>query len=337
MLCDGPASAPQVAAAEPEELARALRAAAEIGRRPPPPAMRALGAWCAARARALPPRAAADALAFALQFGDGSEAGHSSTAAATVDALAARVLAAPPRAPPAAAALLAALAPAPLAPAGAARALARTLLRVAGGAARRGALSARAALDLVCACAARPPGAPAALLAEAAAAPLAGAAARAAAAAGDAAALVRLLRAAASAGARPAAGLARVVTGGVVARAAALDGPALAGAWEALGELGLPPPPPPLRTEWTRRVPHPVLIGHAGPSPRTNRTRRVSPSRQGCGCPWARCARCGARQGVDCGHWRAGSAAAARTWTWRAAGAPARRCCSSCPPPPSPY
>ena len=24
-----------------------------------------------------------------------------------------------------------------------------------------------------------------------------------------------------------------------------------------------PPPPPPLRTKWTRRVPHPVLIGHA--------------------------------------------------------------------------
>ena len=22
------------------------------------------------------------------------------------------------------------------------------------------------------------------------------------------------------------------------------------------------PPPPPLRTKWTRRVPHPVLIGH---------------------------------------------------------------------------
>ena len=30
------------------------------------------------------------------------------------------------------------------------------------------------------------------------------------------------------------------------------------------GELsgGSPPPPPP-RTKWTRRVPHPVLIGHA--------------------------------------------------------------------------
>ena len=24
-----------------------------------------------------------------------------------------------------------------------------------------------------------------------------------------------------------------------------------------------PPPPPPPRTKWTRRVPHPVLIGHA--------------------------------------------------------------------------
>ena len=39
---------------------------------------------------------------------------------------------------------------------------------------------------------------------------------------------------------------------------------------------GTPPPHPP-RTKWTRRVPHPVLIGHATPrpSPRTNRTRRA--------------------------------------------------------------
>ena len=29
-------------------------------------------------------------------------------------------------------------------------------------------------------------------------------------------------------------------------------------------DLGTPPPPPPFsRTKWTRRVPHPVLIGHA--------------------------------------------------------------------------
>ena len=46
---------------------------------------------------------------------------------------------------------------------------------------------------------------------------------------------------------------------------------------------GVPPSPP--STKWTRRVPHPVLIGHAAsftpyksdtprPSPRTNRTRR---------------------------------------------------------------
>jgi hypothetical protein len=27
--------------------------------------------------------------------------------------------------------------------------------------------------------------------------------------------------------------------------------------------LSAPPPPPPSRTKWTRRVPHPVLIGHA--------------------------------------------------------------------------
>ena len=26
---------------------------------------------------------------------------------------------------------------------------------------------------------------------------------------------------------------------------------------------GSVPPPPPPRTKWTRRVPHPVLIGHA--------------------------------------------------------------------------
>ena len=48
----------------------------------------------------------------------------------------------------------------------------------------------------------------------------------------------------------------------------------------------IPPPPPPPRTKWTRRVPHPVPIGHAAslttyqsdtprPSPRANRTRRV--------------------------------------------------------------
>ena len=36
-----------------------------------------------------------------------------------------------------------------------------------------------------------------------------------------------------------------------------------------------PVPPPPPRTKWTRRVPHPVLIGHAAFLPRTNRTRRA--------------------------------------------------------------
>ena len=33
------------------------------------------------------------------------------------------------------------------------------------------------------------------------------------------------------------------------------------GAWLLRGG-GAPPPPPPSRTKWTRRVPHPVLIGH---------------------------------------------------------------------------
>ena len=35
--------------------------------------------------------------------------------------------------------------------------------------------------------------------------------------------------------------------------------------WEAAFSDGVPspPPPPPPRTKWTRRVPHPVLIGHA--------------------------------------------------------------------------
>ena len=33
-------------------------------------------------------------------------------------------------------------------------------------------------------------------------------------------------------------------------------------------DIGYPPP----RTKWTRRVPHPVLIGHAASPPRTNRT-----------------------------------------------------------------
>ena len=31
----------------------------------------------------------------------------------------------------------------------------------------------------------------------------------------------------------------------------------------------MPPPPPPPRTKWTRRVPHPVLIGHAASCRRT--------------------------------------------------------------------
>jgi hypothetical protein len=39
-----------------------------------------------------------------------------------------------------------------------------------------------------------------------------------------------------------------------------------------LKEVGVvlaPPPPPSPRTKWTRRVPHPVLIGHAASSART--------------------------------------------------------------------
>ena len=45
---------------------------------------------------------------------------------------------------------------------------------------------------------------------------------------------------------------------------------------ESRGARPPPPPPPPSRTKWTRRVPHPVLIGHARvPPPSTNRTRRV--------------------------------------------------------------
>ena len=43
-----------------------------------------------------------------------------------------------------------------------------------------------------------------------------------------------------------------------------------------------PPPPPPPRTKWTRRVPHPVLIGHAAsltPYPRFSHPRRASCSR----------------------------------------------------------
>ena len=46
-----------------------------------------------------------------------------------------------------------------------------------------------------------------------------------------------------------------------------------AAAWSAPAS----PPPPPPRTKRTRRVPHPVLIGHAASltPPRTNRTRRV--------------------------------------------------------------
>ena len=33
--------------------------------------------------------------------------------------------------------------------------------------------------------------------------------------------------------------------------------------WAHLVTEKLVPPPPPPRTKWTRRVPHPVLIGHA--------------------------------------------------------------------------
>ena len=44
-----------------------------------------------------------------------------------------------------------------------------------------------------------------------------------------------------------------------------------------IGSLEVPPPPPPPRTKWTRRVPHPVLIGHAASlTPRTDRTH-ISP------------------------------------------------------------
>jgi hypothetical protein len=36
------------------------------------------------------------------------------------------------------------------------------------------------------------------------------------------------------------------------------------GRWDSEAKLeACPPPPPPSRTKWTRRVPHPVLIGHA--------------------------------------------------------------------------
>ena len=48
--------------------------------------------------------------------------------------------------------------------------------------------------------------------------------------------------------------------------------PAAAGAAGAAGAAaagGRPPPPPP-RTKWTRRVPHPVLIGHAASLTRTD-------------------------------------------------------------------
>ena len=52
-----------------------------------------------------------------------------------------------------------------------------------------------------------------------------------------------------------------------LAAASELSARNAAGILHAAGKLaagGLPPPPlPPLRTKWTRRVPHPVLIGHA--------------------------------------------------------------------------
>ena len=49
------------------------------------------------------------------------------------------------------------------------------------------------------------------------------------------------------------------------------------GARVARGPAGSPPPSPPLRTKWTRRVPHPVRIGHAS-SPGAGPAETTSPS-----------------------------------------------------------
>jgi hypothetical protein len=57
----------------------------------------------------------------------------------------------------------------------------------------------------------------------------------------------------------------------------------------------LPPAPTLPRTKWTRRVPHPVLIGHATSHPHPASTLASAPARcpgRG-GCPAARAAPCG--------------------------------------------
>jgi len=67
---------------------------------------------------------------------------------------------------------------------------------------------------------------------------------------------------------------------------------------------GRPPPPP--RTKWTRRVPHPVLIGHAESLGRPPSPRRLTRG-------------CSARRRTD-------RSSRACTWSWARRRSPARRC-----------
>jgi hypothetical protein len=71
-----------------------------------------------------------------------------------------------------------------------------------------------------------------------------------------------------------------------------------------------PPPLPPPRTKWTRRVPHPVLIGHAA---------SLTPYR-GCLRDSTRCQACGRSRS------RATASATRARRCWRTRCAPARRC-----------
>ena len=99
----------------------------------------------------------------------------------------------------------------------------------------------------------------------------------------------------------------------------------MGGAWVRLragyrsGRVGWRPPPPPPRTKWIRRVPHPVLIGHAASQVARGLDRRP------------RGARCGAARGRAGG----GAAGGGRAPAPRADRGPARPACAaaraSCP------
>lgn len=195
----------------------------------PPTLPQAISSWTARNATSITPAGAAQVVIFFLHFGPGGAA----PAADPTPALCARIATALP--PPAdAARLLRTLSasPLPLPPGTPQRALALALMRLLAASD----LPAPALLDAVSSCVHRPPCAAAPLLADPAAAALVAAAAvRATAPHGQ----LRLLRALASAGTRPGPALVQALLAAVLPRAPELDGAALSGLWESLGELGV--------------------------------------------------------------------------------------------------